>query len=98
MAPNDRLLLDGLLAAAPTAYGLDRSPDEYLELFVFDQVLRDQCLSLDQLESGWVDGALDGGVDGFFIFVDDRLIKEAISARGSPPRRRVERPHIRHQA
>lgn len=76
MAANDRLLLDGLLASAAATYGNDRRPDEYLELLVFDQVLRDRLLSIDQLESGWVDGALDGGIDGFFIFIDDRLITE----------------------
>jgi hypothetical protein len=77
MSNNDRILLDALLQKASANYGAARKADEYLELFVFDQLLRDYYLSLDELIAGWVDGAQDGGIDGFFLLVDGRPITEA---------------------
>lgn len=80
MPANDRILLDSVLAKATAAYGSNRTPGEYFELFVFDHILRDNLLSLDELESGWVDGPQDGGIDGVFIFLDGRHVTEPFGA------------------
>src|SRR3989442_588449 len=54
--------------------GHDRG--ELFELFVFEQVLKDYDLSYEELEGGWVDAPDDGGIDGFYILVDDHLVSE----------------------
>lgn len=40
-----------------------------------DLILKNYNLAPDDLEDGNVDGKLDGGVDGFYIFIDERYIK-----------------------
>ena len=45
------------------------------EKMTTDLILRNYNLSPDDLDDGNVDGRLDGGIDGFYIFVNDRYIK-----------------------
>lgn len=73
MARNDIVLLDSLVQKSQEQLGSGISESELFELFVFDQVLKDYDPSFEELESGWTDGGNDGGIDGFFIFVDDRV-------------------------
>ena len=40
-----------------------------------DLILKNYNLAPDDLEDGNVDGKLDGGVDGFYLFIDERYIK-----------------------
>lgn len=74
MAKNDVILLDGIIDQRLA----DRYPssrrDEVFELFAFEQTLKDFDLSFDEIDSGWVDGRDDGGIDGFFIFVNSNLL------------------------
>jgi hypothetical protein len=72
MARNDIVLLDSLLEKSKEQLGLEKEESEIFELFVFDQILKDYDLSFEELESGWTDGGNDGGIDGFFVFVDSR--------------------------
>jgi hypothetical protein len=88
MAKNDVLLVDGIVDER-IAKGIpsDRR-DEAFELFAFEQLLKSADLSLDELKSGWVDGGDDGGIDGFFVFVNDHLVSD-VSAF-SWPRNKAE--------
>jgi hypothetical protein len=75
MAKNDVVLLDGiiderLLEASSTDRG------EVFEQFALEQLLKDYDLSSDEIESGWVDGENDGGIDGAFIFVNGHLLED----------------------
>ncbi|MDX6531180.1 MAG: hypothetical protein QOH41_3470 [Blastocatellia bacterium] len=80
MARNDVVLLDSLVDKARDRLGKNRDESEIFELFCFDQLLKDYDLSYDELEEGWTDGTDDGGVDGFFIFVDGKLVTEDVVA------------------
>lgn len=53
-------------------------PDEYFELFAAQQTLKLRRFNLDptEIESGIVGGGDDGGVDGFFLFVNRKFIRE----------------------
>ncbi|TWU10292.1 AIPR protein [Novipirellula galeiformis] len=73
MAKNDVVLLDSLVEKAKPQFGEGLEDSELFELFAFDQVLKDYDPSFEDLESGWTDGGNDGGLDGFFVFVDDRI-------------------------
>lgn len=78
MARNDVVLLDSLVEKARLRLGENRDEPEVFELFCFEQLLKDYDLSYDELEDGWTDGTNDGGVDGFFVFVDGKLATEDV--------------------
>ena len=72
MARNDIVLLDSLVEKSEKQLGYENDESELFELFNFDQILKDYDPSFEELESGWTDGGNDGGIDGFFVFVDSR--------------------------
>jgi hypothetical protein len=76
MAVNDRILIDGILDDRVTKLVPSGERDEVFELFCFEQVLKFADLSTDEIKSGWVDGGKDGGIDGFFIFVNGHLLSD----------------------
>ena len=53
-------------------------PDEYFELFAAQQTLKLRRFNLDptEIESGIVGGSDDGGVDGFYLFVNRKFVRE----------------------
>ena len=52
----------------------DTPADDIFELYAVNQVVKPHELGLDEASIGIVDGALDGGVDAFFIFVNGALL------------------------
>jgi hypothetical protein len=56
----------------------DLKVDDYFEIFAAQQVLKKCNFDQDfnEIESGVVGGGDDGGVDGFYLFVNRRLIRE----------------------
>lgn len=74
MARNDIVLLDSLVNKAKIQIGPGKDESQVFELFCFDQILKDFDLSSEEIETGWTDGIDDGGIDGFFIFVDGHLV------------------------
>jgi|GEM_PF-872204 len=75
MARNDIVLVDSLVGKLKSQLA-NREDSEVFELFCFDQVLKDFELSYEEIETSWTDGGDDGGVDGFFVFVDGHLITD----------------------
>jgi hypothetical protein len=57
-------------------------PDKYFELFVGEHLLKHFDLSYDEIEPGLVDGGGDGGIDGFFVFVNGELVREDTDLSG----------------
>lgn len=64
------------------------SPSEAFERFAIVQILKDEDLSEDEIESGILGGGDDGGIDGMYFFVNRTLVQDetdipedAISAR-----------------
>ena len=76
MAKNDLFLLDNLLTKKAADYPDLDSVGAVFEAFAFEQILKDYDLSYDELSSGWVDGPDDGGIDGFFVFLDGLLLMD----------------------
>lgn len=74
MAKNDVVLLDALLKKIATD-GTDDIGEKF-DRFVIEQVLKNYDLSRDELEFGLTDGSLDGGVDGFYIFINGLLLTD----------------------
>ena len=73
MAKNDRPLVDLMLQERQRNGYPSSDIGEVFELFAFEQVLKEYDLSKEKLEDGWVDGSLDGGIDGIYIFVNGNL-------------------------
>ena len=76
MAKNDKILIDGIIDERVELKIPTDKRDEVFELFVFEQLLKDYDLSRDEIEYGSVDGRNDGGIDGFFVFVNGHLLQE----------------------
>lgn len=75
MAKNDVVLIDSVLqnihSAAP-----DIDLGEHFERFVLEQVLKNFDLSKEEIDFGWTDGSHDGGIDGFYVLVNGRLLTD----------------------
>jgi hypothetical protein len=87
MPSNDLLLLDSILQKNKGQYGTRADEGEYFELFSMDSVLKNYELSLEELQDGWVDGGDDGGIDGFYVFIDGIYLSEDFNlkyARSDP--------------
>lgn len=88
MAKNDIVLVDSLVSKARARLADHLDDSEVFELFCFEQLLKNYELTDEEVQSGWTDGTNDGGVDGFYVLVDGRLLEPddalAHSARQSP--------------
>jgi hypothetical protein len=76
MAKNDVLLIDGIVDERVEIKLPSSRRDEAFEYLAFEQILKDFDLSREEIQSGSVDGRNDGGIDGFFIFVNGHLLVE----------------------
>lgn len=76
MAKNDKILIDGIVDERVELKIPSDKRDEVFEYFVFEQLLKDYDLSNDELAFGNVDGKGDGGIDGFFVFVNGHLLTD----------------------
>lgn len=77
MAKNDTILLDGIIDERMEQKIPSDRRDEVFEYLAFEQLLKDYDLSLDEIKSGSIDGRNDGGIDGFFIFVNGHLLLDS---------------------
>jgi hypothetical protein len=87
MARNDVVLLDSLVAKSRKQLGEKFEQSELFELFSFDQMLKDFDPTYEDLKRGWTDGGNDGGIDGFFVILDDVFAprdSEAFRSRRQP--------------
>jgi len=77
---NEELLIESILGQVKTRYGDDLSGDELFSRWSFEQVLKDFAdPTYEDLDFGDVDGADDGGIDGFFVFLDGTHLREVPS-------------------
>lgn len=77
MADNAVVLLDALLEERDRLRGGAPLPgDEAFELFSFEQCMKDQDLSEEEIAAGQVGGGNDGGIDGLYCFLNGNLIEE----------------------
>lgn len=76
MAKNDKLLIDGIIDDRVAQRLPSSRRDEAFEYLAFEQLLKEYELAPDVLLSGSVDGRQDGGIDGFYIFVNGHLLQD----------------------
>ncbi|MGI5992534.1 MAG: AIPR family protein [Methanosarcina sp.] len=75
MANNNIIILNSILEEYNKHFE-GYKEDEIFELFTFEQILKEHDLSYDELLFGNVDGGDDGGIDGFFFFLEERFVGE----------------------
>lgn len=76
MAKNDIILIDGIIDERVELKVPSMKRDEVFEYFAFEQILKDYDLAKDEILFGNVDGKNDGGIDGFYIFVNGHLLAD----------------------
>lgn len=74
MASQESILLTALVEQTRKVIAPDMTTNDYFELFTSEQILKDYDLSYDELLSGKVGNGGDGGIDSFFMFVNDTLL------------------------
>jgi hypothetical protein len=79
MTTNDVIILDNLLKQKKEKIADSLSDSDFFEIFTFEQILKNYDISYDDLLSGKVGGTDDGGIDGFFILLNDENINEDIN-------------------
>lgn len=78
MVENDPIILDSIIAQKKLNCGQDIADDEFFEIFCFEQLLKNFELPYEDIQFGGVGGGDDGGIDGFFFFINAEPIKEEI--------------------
>ena len=76
MNSNDYIILNELLTGQRREIDPSSTEADFFEYFSIEQILKDYDLSDLEIESGQTGGPHDGGVDGFYMFLDDQLIQE----------------------
>lgn len=76
MSTNDQVLLDAIIAQKKNEQASDYSDADYFELFTAENILKQEALSYDELESGLVGSGGDGGLDAVYFLIDGRLIRD----------------------
>jgi hypothetical protein len=78
MSKDSLYLLENVLEQRRLADYPALKPDKFFEIFSAQQVLKARRFNPDQteIESGIVGGDGDGGVDGFYLFVNRKFIRE----------------------
>lgn len=74
MAANDSIVLDTILKQKKSQIADSLRDDDYFEIFTFEQILKKYDLSYEELISGKMGGSDDGGIDGFFTFINGELL------------------------
>lgn len=82
MSNNDQIILDNTLEQQRVERAPHLQTSKYFDLFVAEQLLKHFDLSYDEIQAGLVDGGGDGGIDGFFIFVNGELVREDTDLSG----------------
>ncbi|MFF0635948.1 AIPR family protein [Nocardia sp. NPDC004151] len=73
---NEAVLVNRILEAAQDARAEPLPDDVAFELFAAQSVLREFDLSDEEVEVGRIGGGKDGGIDGFYVFLDGALLDE----------------------
>jgi hypothetical protein len=76
MPSTDVILLSSLLEKQHSEDYGEMTESEYFEYFVLEQLLKDFDLQEDEILYGQIGGGGDGGIDGFFTFIDRKLLFE----------------------
>ncbi len=75
MPANDRIVLEQYLEQSRQQVAPELTLDGFFNVFVCEQILKNQDLGYDELLAGIVDGGGDGGIDAIYCFVNGDLVQ-----------------------
>lgn len=75
MASQESILIGALIKKLRDTRAPEISEDRYFELFLSEQILKEHDLSYDELSTGNLGNGGDGGIDSFYIFVNNVLLQ-----------------------
>lgn len=73
MPKNDIILIDSIIQEILESKKC-KDIGEAFEYLAREQIFKDYDLSEDEIESGWIDGKDDGGIDGIYFFINGQII------------------------
>ena len=76
MNSNDKIILEQIIGQEHSTRAGTLTKSEFFELFVAEQVLKDYDLGYNEIESGLIGGANDGGIDSIYVLVNGELAQE----------------------
>ena len=76
MSSNATIILDKILEQKNQQLAPELSPQQFFEIFAAQEIVKDYDLSYEEIESGIVGGADDGGVDAIYAFVNGELLQD----------------------
>jgi len=76
VSTNDTIILDKILEQKNQQLAPELSPQQFFEIFAAQEIVKDYDLSYEEIESGIVGGADDGGVDAIYAFVNGELLQD----------------------
>lgn len=76
MNANDRIILEQIIDQQHQERASTSPKQEFFEIFVAEQALKDHDLGYDEIESGIVGGGNDGGIDSIYVLVNGELAQE----------------------
>src|SRR3546814_18051741 len=76
MAGNNKVLLDAIIESKKKEQASDIADDDFFELFTAENILKQEALTYDELQSGLIGSGGDGGIDAAYFLIDGRLIRE----------------------
>lgn len=80
---NENIILEEILKQYKEAIGENFiSDDKNFEFFAAEQLLKDENLDEDEINSGLIGDSNDNGIDGFYIFLDGELINQIEQVEG----------------
>lgn len=91
---NETVLIDQYIRTQQAERDTQLPDDVAFEVLAAQSVLRDHELSDEEIELGRVGGGNDGGIDGFFTFLDGVLVDEDHEIFGSGFKASDARRHI----
>ena len=80
MTDNNAIILNSTIRQRKKEIDDSFTDGEFFEIFTFDQLLKNFELSYEDYYYGKVGNGDDGGIDGFFFFINGELIKEEIDS------------------
>lgn len=87
MAKN--IILEGIIKQYREGFDENINDDKLFEYFAAEQLLKDENLDEDEINSGLVGDSYDNGIDGFYIFLDGELVREIGQLEGTYKEMRV---------
>lgn len=78
MSANDVIVLNSILEQKKKIIADSLTDSDFFELFTFEQILKNYDLSYEELLCCQIGDSDDGGIDGFFTFINDELLTEDI--------------------